>query len=50
MPSTATETQSSGESTVGERKNGTKTEQELKNPLVCVHSQRIPSNVKVSIF
>ncbi|KAH1011289.1 hypothetical protein HUJ04_000695 [Dendroctonus ponderosae] len=45
-PTTNTETQSSSESTFDEGKNSLKKEPELKNPLNCVHKQRIPANVK----
>ncbi|XP_050302209.1 KICSTOR complex protein ITFG2-like isoform X2 [Anthonomus grandis grandis] len=41
---TNTETQSSSESTLGNKNVGKKNE--LKNPLICVHVQRIPSNTK----
>lgn len=49
-PTTNTETQSSSESTFDEKKPSLKMEQELKNPLVCVHKQRIPANVKVCTY
>ncbi|XP_066154024.1 KICSTOR complex protein ITFG2-like [Euwallacea fornicatus] len=50
--STNTETHSSEESTFGEKNHSIRIDsvKELKNPLVCVHVQRIPANVKTIIL
>ncbi|KAL1502311.1 hypothetical protein ABEB36_007476 [Hypothenemus hampei] len=48
--STTTETHSSSESTFGQKKSSLKKDIDQKNPLVCVHTQRIPTNAKNMIL